>query len=63
MSPGRLRWVRGYAEFLPTIAGGDHPEHESTRQWAGDAYDPDDFDPGAFVFDDPRKRWKKASEH
>jgi hypothetical protein len=28
--------------------------------WVGGHYDPDDFDPAAVVFDDPRERWKVA---
>jgi hypothetical protein len=31
-------------------------------EWAGGAYDADAFDPSAVVFDNPRKRWKKAFE-
>jgi hypothetical protein len=37
--------VHGYAEFLQIMADRRHPEHESMR---------------AVVFDDPRKRFKKA---
>lgn len=54
--------IRGYAEFLQTIADLNHPEHESMLQWVGGAYDPDDFNPEAVRFDDPGKRWKKAFE-
>lgn len=54
--------VHGYAEFLQTIANPRHPEHHSTLRWAGGEYDPDAFDPSAIVFDNPRKRWKKAFE-
>jgi hypothetical protein len=59
---GGLRWRPGYAEFLQTIANRRHPEHHSTLRWAGGAYDPDAFDPSAIVFENPRKRWKKAFE-
>lgn len=52
--------VHGYAEFLEAITDAEHPEHASMLQWSGSAYDPNAFDPGAVVFDDPRKRWKKA---
>jgi hypothetical protein len=54
--------VRGYTEFLQAISDPDHPEHASMLRWSGGAYDPDIFDPEAVVFDDPRKRWKKAFE-
>ena len=52
--------VHGYALFMQRIANPDHPEQHSALEWAGGGYDPDAFDPGAVVFDDPRKRWKKA---
>jgi hypothetical protein len=29
-------------------------------EWAGGAYDADAFNPEAVVFENPRKRWKKA---
>ena len=54
-------------QFLVVLSGTDpivwrHPEHESMLQWAGGSYEPNVFDPKAIVFDDPRKRWKKAFE-
>ena len=52
--------VHGFEEFLATIANPRHPEHVSMMEWSGDKYDPDEFDPHAVVFDDPRKRWKIA---
>jgi hypothetical protein len=54
--------VHGYAEFLAAISDPEHPEHATMLQWSGGAYDPSTFDPEAVVFDDPRKRWKKAFE-
>jgi hypothetical protein len=54
--------IHGYANFLETIADPTHPEHAETLQWAGGHYDPDDFDPAAVVFDDPRERLKHAFE-
>jgi hypothetical protein len=52
--------VHGYAEFLKIIANPRHPEYKSMLRWAGGKYDPDAFDPGAIVFDNPRKRWQNA---
>jgi hypothetical protein len=52
--------VHGYARFLETIVDPTHPEHESILRWVGGRYDPDEFDPKAVKFDDPRKRWRKA---
>ena len=54
--------VHGYREFLEAITDADHPEHASMLQWSGGAHNPDAFDLKAVVFDDPRKRWKKAFE-
>ena len=54
--------VHGYEEFLKAIANRRHPEHRSMLEWAGGTYDPDAFDPKAVVFDNSRKRWKKAFE-
>jgi len=55
--------VHGYIDFLAAIADAEHPEHESSIAWAGGAYDPHAFDPTTAVFDDPPKRWTKASSH
>jgi len=52
--------LHGYAEFLQIIADRRHPEHRSMIEWVGGAYDADAFDPRGVVFDDPRKRFKKA---
>lgn len=49
-----------YAEFLKIITTPRHPEHREMREWIGKDYDPNDFDPGRVVFDDPQKRWKRA---
>ena len=55
--------INGYAEFLQAIADRHHPEHDSILQWAGGDYDPDAFNPSVVVFDNPRKRWRKAFEN
>lgn len=52
--------AHSYAEFLEAITDPNHREHHSRLQWAGGEYDPEAFDPSAVVFDDPRKRWKRA---
>ena len=52
--------VHGYEEFLKAIANPRHPEHRSMMEWVGGSYEPDAFDPKTVVFDNPRKRWKKA---
>ena len=30
------------------------------REWYGQAYDPDEFNPNEVRFDNPKKRWKMA---
>lgn len=54
--------VHGYEEFIRAIADPRHPEHAAMREWSGHTYDPDRFDPGKVVFDNPRQRWTKAFE-
>ena len=39
--------VWGYEEFLAAISDPDHPEHESTLEWAGGAFNPEAFDPAS----------------
>jgi hypothetical protein len=52
--------VRGYVDFVEAIADSTHPEHGDLLQWVGGKFDPDEFAPGAVVFDDPRTRWRQA---
>jgi hypothetical protein len=54
--------VHGYEEFLKAIADRRHPEHRTMVEWIGGEFDPDAFDPGVVVFDDPRQRLKMAFE-
>jgi hypothetical protein len=37
----------GYAELLDALADDRHPDHDEARRFAGDMFDPDDFDPAA----------------
>jgi hypothetical protein len=34
----------GYADFLKAIRDPKHPEHEDMLEWAGDGFDPEEFD-------------------
>jgi hypothetical protein len=52
--------IPGFEEFLAAIADPQHAEHEAMLTWAGGAYDPDEFDPGAVRFDDPARRLRMA---
>ncbi|NNJ11666.1 plasmid pRiA4b ORF-3 family protein [Chloroflexales bacterium ZM16-3] len=36
--------VWGYADFLAAITDPEHPEHDELLEWAGGAFDPEDFD-------------------
>jgi Plasmid pRiA4b ORF-3-like protein len=50
----------GYEDFLKIIRDPSHEEYESTLEWAGEAFDPERFDPADVRFDDPQKRWTMA---
>lgn len=52
--------VHGFEDFLSAIANPKHPEHAQLVEWSGGAYDPERFSPARVVFDDPRKRWRRA---
>jgi hypothetical protein len=52
--------VHGFEDFLKAIADPRHPEHAAMREWSGQIYDPDTFDPSTVTFDDPQQRWRKA---
>ena len=39
--------VAGYEELLEALSDPSDPEHEEYRQWAGEDFDPERFDPGA----------------
>ncbi|MHB1325844.1 MAG: IS1096 element passenger TnpR family protein [Thermoleophilia bacterium] len=50
----------GYGDFLEIIADPADVEHQSTLEWVGGSYDPDDFNPTAVHFDDPAARFLYA---
>lgn len=52
--------VRGYEEFLDAIKNPKHEEHEEMLEWVGGEFDPEHFDVGEIVFDDPDERRKIA---
>jgi len=54
--------VGGYENFLEIIKNPEHDEYEEMLEWAGEAYDPEHFDPKEVKFDDPDKRRKIAFE-
>lgn len=50
----------GYARLLEILRDREHPEHREWLEWLGRPFDPEDFDPGTVVFDNPRWRLKMA---
>jgi hypothetical protein len=52
--------VDGYEDFLRVMSDPTDPEHESMVEWAGGAFDPEEFDAKAVRFDDPQERWRIA---
>ena len=52
----------GYSHFLEAITDPNHEEHAEMLEWAGGKYDPDDFDPRAVAFEDPRERLRLMLE-
>ncbi len=52
----------GYGLLLEALCDPTHPEHDSFLDWVGGSYDPEEFDPTAVVFEDPKVRWKIAFE-
>jgi len=58
--PEDVGGTHGFEEFLRVIADPNDDEHESSLEWVGGKYDPDDFTPSKVKFDNPTKRWKRA---
>jgi hypothetical protein len=46
----------GFENLLEALADPEHPEDESLRAWVGGSFDPEEFDPAAVVFGDPKAR-------
>ncbi len=42
--PEDVGGVGGYQDFLEKYLDSSHPEHEAMLEWAGDDFDPEDFD-------------------
>jgi len=50
----------GYANLLKILEDRNHEEHEETRKWVGEDFDPEYFRKDALLFTDPQKRWEDA---
>ena len=48
----------GYEDFLNIIMDPSHEEYEETLTWAGDEFDPEEFNPKKVHFDNPQSRLK-----
>jgi pRiA4b ORF-3-like protein len=51
----------GYAELLEAIRDPAHERHVELTEWIAGDFDPEAFNPGAVVFEDPRERLKLVS--
>ncbi|MBK9778230.1 MAG: hypothetical protein IPP62_18030 [bacterium] len=49
-------------EFQYVYDFGDNWEHASTLEWCGGAFDPEAFEPGEVVFEDPFERLREVEE-
>jgi hypothetical protein len=52
----------GYQSLLEILNDPAHEQYEEMREWVGDRFDPEQFDPGRVKFDNPKKRWRIAFE-
>lgn len=52
--------VWGYENLLEIIQDKKHEEYESTMDWLGGRFNPEEFDVKNVHFDDPQERWKMA---
>ncbi len=50
--------VPGYERLLEIVADPSHEEFETMREWLGDDFEPENFDPRKIIFFNPRERWK-----
>lgn len=48
--------IWGYDELLEIMRDPNHEEYEERMEWLGGDFDPEDFNPGSVIFDDPKKR-------
>ncbi len=48
----------GYEELLEAIREPGHERHVELTEWIADDFDPEAFDPGAVIFENPRERFR-----
>ncbi|MEE8583615.1 MAG: plasmid pRiA4b ORF-3 family protein [Acidobacteriota bacterium] len=54
--------AEGYFDFLEAALIPLHEEHPRTLQWAGGPFDPQQFDPAAVRFTNPRRRLERSMQ-
>lgn len=58
--PEDVGGAQGYETFLRALADPEHEEHDSYREWAGEDFDPERFDPAKVRFEDPITRLREV---
>jgi hypothetical protein len=54
--------IPGYMDLLEALADPGHPEHDSLQAWVGGPFNPEEFDPAAVAFGDPKARLRLELE-
>jgi hypothetical protein len=52
--------VLGYKDFLEVIMNPAHEEYEQMLQWAGEDFEPEQFNPRKVKYSNPDERWRIA---
>jgi hypothetical protein len=54
--------VWGYEELLEILTDPDHEEYEEHKEWAGEYFNPENFNPNNVVFNDPNEWLMRMKE-
>ncbi len=54
--------IPGYEDFCKIMAIKKGKEYKQLKEWYGEDYDPEYFDPSEVVFDDPKERFKMMQD-
>lgn len=52
--------IWGYKNLIKTLSNPKNEEYEALKEWVGEDWSPEKFDPNQVSFDDPYSRWFKA---
>lgn len=58
--PENVGGPQGYETFLEALADPEHEEHDQYREWVGEGFDAERFDPAEVRFEDPAKRLREV---